>query len=149
MGEPRSYEQAQAKASTLVWPGCGDGRCMPCGRVHNFDFPVYGGMQDRFRCYINYTRGCPQPKKKPEHDWHNGKCKKCRVEQGWGYHGKWYRTIASAKRAGIDRAVLARAPHGKHEDCKHLDEVRGPLASGDVVYMCTACGHERWTKEQT
>jgi len=35
----RSYEDAYRKGGRDVWPGCGAvGRCMPCGRIHNYDY---------------------------------------------------------------------------------------------------------------
>jgi len=77
----RSYEDAYRKGGRDVWPGCGAvGRCMPCGRIHNYDYRshVNGPMVNDFRCSRNYHAGCPQPKPEPEHDLNRQqRCRRC------------------------------------------------------------------------
>ena len=61
-----TYEQALAKPSRTIWPGCGDGRRKPCGRVHDFGYSTYGPNGTRpwvhnFCCWQNHEHGCPSP----------------------------------------------------------------------------------------
>lgn len=76
----RSYDDAQKRGGSDVWPGCGSiGRCMPCGRVHNFDYRQFNEWVDRYACAQNHQRGCPQPKPEPKHDWpaRGTRCRRC------------------------------------------------------------------------
>ena len=75
----RSYEDAQRRGERDVWPGCGKlGRCMPCGRVHNFDYQLGGRWIDRYQCAKNHSFGCPQPHPEPTHDFNRvGRCTRC------------------------------------------------------------------------
>lgn len=84
MANHKSYEQAEKNGGTDVWPGCGKlGRCMPCGRIHNFIYKshVNGPMVDDFRCARNQQMGCPHPKPEPEHKHRGtdkrGRCLRC------------------------------------------------------------------------
>ena len=67
----QTYEQATARPSVKVWPGCRDGRKRWCGAVHDFSFSRYcdsGGQTElvhNFCCRYNYYHGCPNPKPKP------------------------------------------------------------------------------------
>jgi hypothetical protein len=109
MKEAKTYEQAYSRPSKTIWPGCGDGRCMPCGSVHDFCYSVYKGVVHRFRCSYNNRMGCPQPIPKQEHDWVNGRCSKCKRQAGWiGPDGVRYPRLWDAKRAGVQRKLLIR-----------------------------------------
>jgi hypothetical protein len=80
----RSYEDAQKRGDKDVWPGCGKlGRCMPCGRIHNFDYQTRlgGSWIDRYQCAQNHDRGCPQPHPEPKHDWHGTTCRRCKAKR--------------------------------------------------------------------
>lgn len=62
--KPTTYDQALKKASTSIWPGCGDGRKRGCGAIHDFSYNAYfgGSLTHRFLCTENYFHGCPNPK---------------------------------------------------------------------------------------
>lgn len=78
--EPNSYAYAVATPSWSVWPGCGDGRCRPCGNVHDFSYSTSGGLiyHHRFHCLRHWNGGCPEPKPEPVHDLaRNGYCRVC------------------------------------------------------------------------
>jgi len=78
--EVDSYEKAVAKPSAIVWPGCGDGRCRTCGRVHDFRYSTAGGRfyYHHYHCWYNWMYGCPDPKPEPVHDLApNGYCRVC------------------------------------------------------------------------
>lgn len=62
----KTYEQAWRHGDSDVWPGCGNGRCRPCGRIHDFGRMVQTGKYKRvwvprFQCHTNAMQGCPQP----------------------------------------------------------------------------------------
>ena len=69
---PKTYEQAMKRPSRKIWPGCGDGRRRPCGRIHDFSYSVYSGPNGQtttvhdFRCAQNHFSGCPNPIPEPE-----------------------------------------------------------------------------------
>lgn len=77
----KSYDDAYKRGGSDVWPGCGKvGRCMPCGRIHNYDYRshVNGPMIDDYRCSRNHRAGCPRPKPEPEHDLNRQRrCRRC------------------------------------------------------------------------
>lgn len=108
----RSYEDARKRGSHDVWPGCGSiGRCMPCGRLHNFDYRshVNGPIVDDFRCVRNHHDGCPRPKPEPKHDWGPRTCRRCGRERGWIAPDRMqYRSLMAAKRHGWNRKQLER-----------------------------------------
>jgi len=110
MAEPTTYTQALAKPSRGVWSGCGDGRCRPCGRVHDFGRrPSYGDYIHRFKCAQNHTSGCPQPKPEPEHSWSGNRCTVCgRAAQWVAPDGAKYRTLQAAAFRGFKRRDLKR-----------------------------------------
>jgi hypothetical protein len=77
--KPTTYEQAMRRPSQEVWPGCGDGRCRPCGLIHNMDYRVGDQWNPNWVCVENHHRGCPSPKPEPQHDVQRGRCVKCKV----------------------------------------------------------------------
>lgn len=112
--EPRSYEDALSRPSSTVWPGCRDGRCMPCGRIHDFSYSAYCGPNrketvHRFRCWQNHTNGCPSDKPEPMHSYENSRCTQCGRTEPWvSPDGDKFTTLAEAKRAGFKRKQLVR-----------------------------------------
>lgn len=107
------YAKALASPSKSVWPGCGDGRCMPCGRVHDF------GSSGRasIRCWRNHQMGCPQPHPEPEHEWRKGRCSRCMRRARWlATDGRVFRTVAEAHRAGVRRCELTREQQAKESE---------------------------------
>ncbi len=64
---PTTYEQALKFPDKHIWPGCGDGRKMPCGTIHDFSYPAYygGPVIHSFQCTENHYQGCPRPKPEP------------------------------------------------------------------------------------
>lgn len=110
--DPTTYEQAYSKAS-YIW-ACGDGRCMPCGRLHDFCYTTYASMNrmkivHRFRCWQNHEHGCPREKPKPKHKFVNGRCEICKAKEPWkAPNGEEFYTLDSAKRAGFKRSELTR-----------------------------------------
>lgn len=41
--------------------------CMPCFRVHDFGYWLYGKLIHRYHCWTNYTQGCPDSLPRPKH----------------------------------------------------------------------------------
>ncbi|KKK49001.1 hypothetical protein LCGC14_3139450, partial [marine sediment metagenome] len=64
----QTYEQALKKPSEDIWPGCGDGRNMPCGTIHDFSYTAHAGgpLIHSFQCTENHHNGCPQPHPEPK-----------------------------------------------------------------------------------
>ena len=58
---PKTYQQANARPSKRIWPGCGDGRKRWCGSVHDYGYLTHDGLVHRFQCSMNHRQGCPQP----------------------------------------------------------------------------------------
>lgn len=64
---PKTYDQALRRPSRRIWPGCGDGRRRPCGRIHDFSRRITSGPNGQtetvhdFRCARNHRSGCPNP----------------------------------------------------------------------------------------
>lgn len=83
MPDPRTYDEAMRRPSRRIWSGCGDGRCMPCGRIHDYYWTDSTGKTVHdFRCWHNNNFGCPDPHPEPEHDWNlAGRCNVCGVKQ--------------------------------------------------------------------
>lgn len=80
------YQLAHSKPSSKIWPGCGDGRCMPCGRIHDFGKRDHDGKwQSDMRCVRNHHSGCPVGElPKPVHDWGvTNRCGTCRRKARW------------------------------------------------------------------
>lgn len=90
MAGPTTYDQAYHAPSRERWPGCLDGRCMPCGRLHDFSWDGHGDngkriLIHRFQCFQNYQNGCPQPKPVAVHEYdERGRCVKCKVRRQKG-----------------------------------------------------------------
>jgi hypothetical protein len=104
------YAEAMKRASRTVWPGCIDGRCRPCGGLHNFSYVDSAGQaHDNVRCRINYQLGCPQPHPEPVHQWVGHRCSRCGRSAGWvALDGRIFSTISHAKANGLKRAQLRR-----------------------------------------
>jgi len=84
MAKYKSYDDAYRNGREDVWPGCGIlGRCMSCGRVHNFTYRADARrIADDFRCWRNNEYGCPRPKPEPAHDLNRvGRCKRCGAKE--------------------------------------------------------------------
>ena len=107
---PKTYAQAMARPSREVWPGCGDGRCMPCGRVHDFGWsPSHGPWVPRFQCSENFRNGCPQPHPEQQHEWNPSgmHCSRCGKKARWvAPDGSLHRNLKQAKSAGWKRREL-------------------------------------------
>lgn len=67
-GKYRDYQDAWRRGGRDVWPGCGNGRCRPCGRIHDFGRDQYSYQRNgartskwisRFQCRENSVNGCP------------------------------------------------------------------------------------------
>ncbi len=104
-----------------MWPGChGDGRCRPCGALHDFKrLPTYGPVRHDVCCWQNHEHGCPQPHPDPVHTWDNGRCRQCHVRAQWiAPDGTRFHTIADARRARVPRSTLHREDElsGIHEE---------------------------------
>lgn len=110
MGAPSTYEEATRRASLKVWGGCGDGRCRPCGQVHDFSYRDGAGRTvHRFACATNWRSGCPSPQPTPQHRWESGRCTGCGARPRWlAPDGSAHRTTAAARYAGWKRAQLRR-----------------------------------------
>ena len=114
MSNPTTYSQAMAAPSRAIWPGCDDGRCMPCGRIHDFSRLGHGGRRNHgFRCARNHYQGCPTLIPEPEHDWdsgtRDGRCRKCGVRPRWrSPDGASHRSVFDARNAGWNREQLTR-----------------------------------------
>jgi len=110
----KSYQDAYKNGKRDIWPGCGDGRCMPCGRIHDFDYASWDSNGNRvyisnYSCWENYQHGCPREKPEPVHTFESGKCKVCGKRAMWmSPDGKYHRTIDIAKRKGWRRDQLVR-----------------------------------------
>lgn len=107
-----SYEQAKRDGGRDVWP-CGIvGRCMPCGRIHDFGgADALGQFRHDFRCWQNHERGCPAPKPEPRHEYigQSAQCCICGAKRGWlDGDGAWFPTIAVARKAKVQRNNLRR-----------------------------------------
>lgn len=81
-GNYRSYDEALKKGSKDLWLGCDrEGRCRPCGQIHDMQKRSYSDSPKRdFWCLQNYTKGCPDPKPAPRHQLNRrGRCVVCGV----------------------------------------------------------------------
>lgn len=76
-----TYDVALQHGASDVWPGCGrEGRCRPCGRIHDFSRRVGDRTVHDFMCLQNHEFGCPHPMPEPEHQLtKRGRCKVCGV----------------------------------------------------------------------
>lgn len=83
MSEFKSYDAALRSKSSAVWPGCkGEGRCRPCGNVHDFQRTSYDDKGAKrvheYACLQNHEYGCPTPKPEATHDYNRaGNCRVC------------------------------------------------------------------------
>ena len=79
MKKYRSHGDARIKGELDVWPGCGAlGRCMPCGRIAEFDEDEDGKPVKKWQCRTNRLSGCPKARPEPEHAWdERWQCHRC------------------------------------------------------------------------
>lgn len=58
----KGYDDALRRGGRDVWPGCGNGRCRPCGQIHDFSYWVGNKVVHSIQCLLNSQAGCPDPK---------------------------------------------------------------------------------------
>lgn len=135
VGRYRSYDDAQARGREDVWPGCGKlGRCMPCGRIHNFDYRFGDKYVDRYACAQNHQRGCPQPHPEPKHDWpaRGTTCRRCGAKRPKLSSNMLHMLSAAARKGEDGTRVHGRGSVGT---ARALDD-RGLVRFAENVGAC-------------
>lgn len=107
----RDYDDAQKRGGRDVWSCGAEGRCRPCGRIHDFGYAVNHGDRRwvaQFSCWHRHQLGCPREQPEPKHDWpaRGTRCRRCGARRP-RLSSAMLHLLGAAARAGSDGARVS------------------------------------------